>query len=255
MRWVWVVLLATACGRVGFDSLLPTGSGDGGLDDGASGDGVRADGSFPAGLVVWYPMEETMPVDVINGEVGACGGTSCPSITPGYSGNALSFDGSNDCIAITDYAALDQATPTIALRAFLATSAQDTAIVSKRYDILTSNYNSWELGAGAVDSLDVTTTHPTVTNDQISTPNGDLVVGTWQHLAITWDGGTKRVYVDGVMRAQRAIGSGLSYDTNNAYIGCDDNGGPVRFYRGVIDDVQIYDRALTLAEIAALSAM
>jgi hypothetical protein len=255
MRWVWVVLLATACGRLGFDPMVPPGSTDGRLGDGTAGDGAARDSSLPAGLVVWFPMEEMMPVDTLTGTVGDCAGTTCPMVIAGYSGNALSFDGSNDCIAIADYTALDQPTLTIALRAFMATSAQDTAIVSKRYDIGAASYNSWELGAGAVDSLDVTTTHPTVTNDQISTPNGDLVVGVWQHLAITWDGGMKRVYVDGAMRAQRAIGSGLSYDTHNAYIGCDDNGGLVRFYRGVIDEVQIYNRALSSTEIAALAGI
>lgn len=252
MRWVWLVVVG--CGRVSFDPIAAPFSADAqrSPDDSLV---VIGDATFPQGLVAYFPMDSTAPDDIVGGGVGSCTGSACPTVIAGYRDSALQFDGVNDYIVISDYPALDQPTPTIALRAFLGANAQDTAITAKRVDQGANSEDSWELGAGAGDELDITTSHGTIYNDQLSSPSGDLMTGRWQHLAFTADGATTRVYVDGVMRTSRAAAGTLFYDTNNAYFGCDDNGGPVRFFRGAIDDIQIYNRPLSAQEIADLAAL
>ena len=74
----------------------------------------------------------------------------------------------------------------------------------------------------------------------------------WAHLAGTWDGTTKRIYVNGVMVASTA--SQISYDTHNIYLGADENNGTLALpFDGELDDLRVYNRVLSASEIAALA--
>ena len=73
--------------------------------------------------------------------------------------------------------------------------------------------------------------------------------GQWHHVAIAYDGaGTINVYVDGVVDAT-AGGRNFSTTATTFYIG-----GPTghAFYAGRLDEVTVYDRALTAAEAGAI---
>jgi hypothetical protein len=88
------------------------------------------------------------------------------------------------------------------------------------------------------------------------TPTRDLdapavtVLGTWHHYAMTWDGVTKRGYVDGQQVGSAAILS-ISSDSGGFLIGSAQVT-PTYLLNGAIDDVFFYDRALTANEVVAL---
>jgi hypothetical protein len=68
----------------------------------------------------------------------------------------------------------------------------------------------------------------------------------WQHVAGTYDGRTARFYLDGAEVASRLVFGGQG--TSNIWrIGAYER----KCFRGAIDDVRIYNRALSGAEIAA----
>jgi concanavalin A-like lectin/glucanase superfamily protein/Big-like domain-containing protein len=71
--------------------------------------------------------------------------------------------------------------------------------------------------------------------------------GVWQHVAATYDGATARFYVDGVEVASRAFAGNVG-DSNSWQIGAYGSSAS-GFFDGVIDEVRIYDRALTRSEI------
>ena len=72
-------------------------------------------------------------------------------------------------------------------------------------------------------------------------------VGQWQHVAATYDGTTARFYVDGVETASAPY-SGNVGDANSWRIGA--YGSPATgFFDGLVDNVRIYDRALSASEI------
>ena len=74
-----------------------------------------------------------------------------------------------------------------------------------------------------------------------------LVANTWSHLAATYDGATMRLYVNGTQVASRAQ-TGIDSDLHGALtIGGDSLYG--QYFAGLIDEVRIYNRALTVAEI------
>ncbi len=72
-------------------------------------------------------------------------------------------------------------------------------------------------------------------------------VGQWQHLAATYDGATARYYVDGVETANRALVGNVG-DSNTWRIGAY-GPGPGGFFDGVIDEVRVYNRAISATEI------
>ncbi len=80
---------------------------------------------------------------------------------------------------------------------------------------------------------------------------------TWVHVAVTYDRGTSRVYFDGRQVNNRTIESpGEIYYSRFPVViggGWDANEQTVMPYAGFIDDFRIYNRALSVAEIAALA--
>lgn len=92
--------------------------------------------------------------------------------------------------------------------------------------------------------------------------NGDvagattLSTGTWYYAVATWDGTTEKVYLNGAEDGSNAFSGTLrSGGTSNTFIGCAQNGGAglnSDFFSGAIDEVAIWSRALSAAEITSL---
>ncbi|MCP5010401.1 MAG: LamG domain-containing protein, partial [Aestuariibacter sp.] len=74
------------------------------------------------------------------------------------------------------------------------------------------------------------------------TTDSVLTANAWNQVGVTFDGDTMRIFVNGVEVTSTTTLSGLApYPTQQFDIGRDDNG----FFKGQIDDVQIYQRPLT----------
>jgi len=96
------------------------------------------------------------------------------------------------------------------------------------------------------------------TNLQRVTSNNTITTNQWQHVAVTWNGGTGsagvHIYVNGVEQSYSSSsdGSGLNDGTAfNYYIG--NNNTAERTFDGHIDEVRIYNRVISSAEIRALA--
>ncbi len=88
----------------------------------------------------------------------------------------------------------------------------------------------------------------------VDTGDGGIRIGTWHHVAGTYDGSYMRVYVDGELKRTRFNPSGrIDYDPkNNFRVGIYLSGNWNIAFNGKIDDVRIYNYVLSEAEIAAL---
>jgi hypothetical protein len=84
-----------------------------------------------------------------------------------------------------------------------------------------------------------------------SSGGAKLPVGVWTHVAVTFDGTTARFYLDGTETGSGGFSFG--FDTESAlHFGSDDpNGGNA--FNGALDEVRLYDKALSAAEIKALA--
>ena len=86
-------------------------------------------------------------------------------------------------------------------------------------------------------------------NWQVATGTTIVNVG-WHHAAVTYDGTNMKLYIDGVQEGGNVALSTLHTSTANLCIGrnVDSTG---RDWQGWIDDVRLYNKALTPAQIAS----
>ncbi|MFA6050579.1 MAG: LamG domain-containing protein [Candidatus Paceibacterota bacterium] len=78
-------------------------------------------------------------------------------------------------------------------------------------------------------------------------------IGRWYHIVALWDGSsTKRIYIDGVDVAQNAQATAPTATNDALYIGLDYLPGNSRNFPGYIDEVRVYNRALSASEVKQL---
>ena len=159
---------------------------------------------------------------------------------------ALRFDGTNDYVRIGNVSPAGG----ITVSAWVNPSSIgiDRQIVSKGFN---GTRTQWELKTTTVDGK-VSFRHWAPGAVGVESIHR-LTAGVWTHVAATYDGTTWRIYWNGVLDNQANAGGPVA-TTRNLCIGCVDiDGTPGQFWVGAIDDVKIYDRALSAAEVAVLA--
>jgi chitinase len=200
-----------------------------------------------SGLVAAYSFNEGTGTTVGdasgNSNIGTISGATWS--TQGHAGNALSFDGTNDLVSIADAASLDVTRLTLMAWVRPTTlSGWRTAILKERgSDGLA--YALYAHDNAPRPSAYVNTGGP----DREVQGTAGLPLNTWSHLSMTYDGTTMRLYVNGVQVATRAVTGNILTSTQELRIGGNLMWG--EYFAGLIDDVRVYNRALSAAEITA----
>lgn len=168
--------------------------------------------------------------------------------TTGKVGQGINFDGSDDYISIPDAASLDlgSAGSVTAWAKRLGTGQWDGIVAkgdanntwSHNYAINFRNDNTIECNIGNGSSSNVVTTTVTITDSN------------FHHYVCTWDGSTVRFYIDGAFSVSTPQTLTPTANTAPLYIG--QFGGNVDRFIGVIDEVAVYNRALSDKEVAYL---
>ncbi len=209
------------------------------------------------GLVAHYTFETVdapcAARDVTGrGHDAACQ-TTAPTIVPGPPGhgNAFRFYGTQYLI-VPHSAELDSSQAfTVAVWANPAAFPDQNAsgpigcIASRPLvEAGTQGYDSWQLCMAPADN------YIAVFTSQVRPP--PTSIGTWTHLAVTWDGTLVAGYQGGAL--VDAIDSPTpAFDGQGIWIGADNDGTPSVHFDGAIDDLYIYNRVLGQAEVAALA--
>jgi hypothetical protein len=236
--------LAVGCGRLGFDGDPPN---DGNVDGPPSFRGLTVRYAFDDD-----PTDGVVPDSTGRGLDARCiVGSSCPTSAPGRYGNALHFDGAAHVLRVTDSPTFS--TPrelSVAVWAFLEVDKPVRVPVSKPFGI--EDDNTWSMYSS-----------PTNTCVEAMIADGQqgncspipLPLGRWFHMATVWTGGELVLYVDGVQVTSAPFTSDILFDSHDMLIGADEDfGTTTHFWPGFVDELQIYDRALSTAELAALAA-
>jgi hypothetical protein len=71
-----------------------------------------------------------------------------------------------------------------------------------------------------------------------------IIDGTWHRIGFVWDGSCRMLYVDGIVVAKDTQ-DGLASSSNGLYFGVGSALAPGTFFSGLIDDVRIYNRAVS----------
>ena len=89
----------------------------------------------------------------------------------------------------------------------------------------------------------------TSTPQWAASPDGSILTNTWYHIAGVISGSTAYIYINGALAGQNAIVGSISPTTRNLYIGKQDRSVYEYYFHGLIDEVQIWNTALSITQI------
>jgi cysteine-rich repeat protein len=235
------------------DNIVQAGSGEQ-CDDGniVNGDGcdnnctLSRGHAVPANPAVWLRFDDPPGDGVIDsgaGHTAAC--SSCPAQVPGVFGGAYAFTPGNQ----VDVAAAPDLGPgtafTVAAWVRFDTQPTNTTVIGCKN--VSTNDCTYAL---LTSSARVPTFHSsTGTQAPASTP---LALGTWHHIAMTWNGASRVGYVDGVVVT--TVTAPMVNDVATVLSIGARNYSPLPLtFSGSIDDFLFYNRVLSAAELIQLA--
>lgn len=208
---------------------------------------VAARGETDKSLLFYFMFddaEEDITLDATDyGNDGIIKGN--PEVVEGKFGTALNLDGVGDTIEIPHNDGLN-ITTAVTLEMWIR-----IANVGGESNQAGIEKGIWEAGEYSLypvyggGTLAQFNDLPDGCDDEAIGPN--IQDGEWHHLAGVWDGETIYLYIDGKEVRKLACDGELSTNAKNVYIGSRD--GSQRFLMATVDEVRLYNRALTLDEI------
>jgi hypothetical protein len=198
-------------------------------------------------LVNYYPFENGSGSDTVGGAHGTV--NEATSVT-GKIGGALQFDGVNDTVTVPSFTSLDgKSQASISL--WIKPEAPDVGIFDKwgvgrlvTFSLIGTTYRvNWRYGGSGT------------TGSSLDVVGGAGKIGTWQHVVLVFNNGVATIYVDGqsaVSRTGSSSGPLNSGVTDPLTFG--KSSGSTAPFKGSLDEVRVYTRALSPQDIADLYA-
>jgi len=244
------------------------GSGGGG-QAGSPGDDPPdqefcADGALEEGLLGYWKFDEGLGSAiadstengndglVVEGNVSDAGEHAAPQWDSGKSGKALKLDGSDDWVRVPASASIDETGDlnAVSVSAWVnierLNTEKDFNFVVLRHEV---GSRLEHFGLGMFQGLPTSAVH----FFYASGPQ-QVALGEWVHLAMTYDGITERVYVNGDEVAFLDIGWPIVADETPVTIGAAINEVDViENIAGMVDEVRLYNRELLPCEVNQLA--
>ncbi|MFC1711731.1 DUF2341 domain-containing protein [Patescibacteria group bacterium] len=204
-------------------------------------------------LIAWWKFDEgtgSSAIDEMQNYDSTITGASWS--TTGKTGNTLDYDGTNDYVSISDglidewteFTVMAWINPDTIVSATPGHGSNDTAnaILDKSGSAGDDNF-AFLLGVSDELYLYI----DTGADYMITTTSSPVQTGEWTHVVGRYDGSTLEIFADGVSVGSTAASGTIIDGPNGLKIG---NEGDLRQdYDGEIDNLKIYSRALTNAEI------
>ena len=215
--------------------------------------------SYGEGLVAYFPFNGNANDESGNGNNGTVYGATLANDRFGIAASAYSFNGSDDYINVLNSSALNPAdTITVAAWFVLRSFSTPYPPIVKKSDVSQMNGYALECHFNPAD-WDGSYVGPSVFfNIDIggnglngTSGTGPMTLNEWHFAVGVYDGSASEIYVDGNLLNSHPYTGNISTSMNSLNIGRDLSN-TSRLFDGLIDDVRIYDRALTEAEIQAL---
>ncbi len=182
---------------------------------------------------------------------GYASGAILRNITTWSGGGVLALDGVNQYVQTPDDDARLQLTGdyTLSVRIHPAVFQKPWAGIVAKTDP-TGSTNHWVLQFDDSSERWLTVCHGTHKwNAGVELAE---VVGGWHHVAVVRQGNTMKSYLDGTERTAGLLYALPRSGNGHLNIGAERTGSSSFVYKGMLDDVRVYNRALNAAEIAAM---
>ena len=200
------------------------------------------------GLVAFYRFDGSPADCSTNGNHGVAHNVTLTTNRFGRANAAYRFAGSSDSFISAPTSRSLEITNAITLAAWINFEVGGTFSprVINKYSYELDTTEAFRSTRRAAFILNGSTQQPA-----LYSPTEVLQAGRWHFVAATYDGSLMLLYVDGTLIAATVYAGGMPATAQDLNIGrnaqnASDN------YRGLIDDVRIFNRALSSAEITAL---
>lgn len=195
-----------------------------------------------------------------NDSVGPNNGTLYGGYAAGKIGQAFSFNGTSQYAIVSDSSSLDRPNVTNAITVCAwvkwdgVTKPDYAGVVRKSVTggVQSPPWHTYEMFIGNNGRVGFALTDG-VSNGVYGSCNSTTAISAavWHHIAGTFDGTTIKVYIDGALAGSNPAPANLHIGNREGplYIGSTTNYANNDEFGGLIDQVELYDQALSLAEI------
>ncbi|NUN95777.1 MAG: PQQ-dependent sugar dehydrogenase, partial [Candidatus Omnitrophica bacterium] len=217
-----------------------------------------------SGLVAYWAFDNgsgTVASDTSgNGNHGTLQG---PLWATGKFGGGLEFDGSNDRVVVPDSPSLSALSTRFSVAFWIYPTDANRAwsTVFQRTNA-TGNWFDWQLYARAIDApsrnfpvwrIDWDSDRRNDPDEQVES-DAPLSANTWTFIACTYDGAKLDFHVNGILRRSTPkVGGVLPNSHRDLWIGGNSAWG--EYFKGILDEFRVYDRALSQSEIETLAGL
>ncbi len=211
------------------------------------------------GLVGWWPFNGNANDESGNGNHGTVNGATLTVDRNGNANRAYGFDGVNDLIVVSDNSILDL-TGNFTISTWLNPDMLGTVnMILSKHDIgLSTSGGTYTMGLWLVSTNNSLVNFQATPNFNPATypnVNGSVSVNNWMHFCITYDDSYQILsyFLDGALISAININFDIQNNSQPLRIGANNlNNTMVDLFSGILDDIAIYNRALTQEEITAL---
>jgi len=178
-----------------------------------------------------------------------------PTWTASGINGSLLFDGVDDYVEVPDSPYWDFGAGDFSISAWVRLSASELGnygVIIGRWHS-SSNSNRWELFKEAENGLSVYVSSDGTASGQINatTGVGTVTSDVWYHLVGMREGNSLKIYLNGTEKDSTPIAFSIPDDDLPVMMGRHNSVSP-HYFGGAIDDVRIYNRALSAEEIGEI---
>ncbi len=211
-----------------------------------------------SGLIGYWKFDEGSTTSTADSSGNGNGGTlsNGAAWTTGKDTNGILFDNNNDSVDIANESNFDfdRTSPfTVSAWIYRQSNSSEDDIIEKYNGGAVSGWTLWfnassslltfDIGNSSINRISITTLAP-------------ISLNTWHHVAVTYSGSSAasgaKIYVDGVQQTVTIGTDALTasaLNNNPVVIGSDASGSTCCVFDGKIDEVRVYNRALSGGEI------
>ena len=168
----------------------------------------------------------------------------------GFGNSALALNGTSSEASASNAAQLNSPTATISFWIKLNELPTNGEVFLLSYG---GWQERWKISLPTHGKPVFTTNHSNGISDMDSGNGNELVVGEWAHVVMVHDGAKNKIFIDGVLAAEKNVAGTLNATTKTLGIGYNPIDGG-NWMNGTLDEIELYNYALSDAEIAGLYA-
>ena len=213
------------------------------------------------GLVAQWNFNETSGTTATN-NAGSCGsscngtltnfantsgqdvaaGSGWTSANRRWGAGALMFDGTDDYVSVTNNASLNIGS-SFSAEVWVKTSTTGIRYIYRKV-VSSAEDKSLSVDASGKAAFYLYNTFGGTT----LASNKTVTDGQWHYIAVTYDGSTAKIYIDGLLDNSKSASGDIANSNGDLIIGSSIAGG---YFQGIIDSLRWYTRPLTASEILA----